>query len=179
MLNQEQSPLHHEFLRQLAEHEAAIHTFLRAILPVGSDVDETFQTTMTSLWEKFADYDTSHDFKPWAFGIAKQKALALLQEGQREKLIFGDELIEKLSDQTMASESRFMSQQEAIDGCLQKLGHSQRELVLRAHAKGVRTDHLAESLGHTPMALDRKLQRIRKILLECVNKRIAMDGPGE
>jgi RNA polymerase sigma-70 factor (ECF subfamily) len=50
-----------------------------------------------------------------------------------------------------------------------------RQTVLHAYTKGTRTDLLAESLGQTPMALYKKLHRIRMTLLECVNQSIATD----
>ena len=173
MASPEESPRNREFLRLLAAHEAAIRTFLRAILPSLADTDEAFQATMITLWEKFDEYEATRDFKPWAFGIAKYKALALIRDRQRERLVFGDELVARLAEEAIASENRYLTQQEALDGCLRKLRAPLRELVLKAYAKGTRIDQLAESLGQTPMALYKKLHRIRRSLLECVNQTLA------
>ena len=170
MPSSQESPDHAEFLRLFAAHEAAIRAFLRAILPSMSDADEAFQLTMITLWDKFDEYDSSRDFKPWAFGIAKYKALGLVRDRQRERLVFGDDLVTRLADEAIASESRYQTQQEALDGCLRKLPTPVRDLVLRAYAKETRIDQLAESLGKTPMALYKKLHRIRQQLLDCVNQ---------
>jgi len=47
MAESEQTSNHSEFLRLLAEHEAPIRAFLRAILSSVADADEAFQLTMT------------------------------------------------------------------------------------------------------------------------------------
>jgi RNA polymerase sigma-70 factor, ECF subfamily len=161
---------HLEFLRLFAAHEAAVRVFLRAILPSRNDADEAFQLTMITLWEKFEEYDSSRDFKPWAFGIAKYKALGLLRDRQRERLVFGDVLADRLAEDAIAAEDRYLTQQEALDGCLRKLSAPLRETVLQAYTKGTRIDELAKSLGQTPMALYKKLQRIRRTLLDCVRQ---------
>jgi len=163
------------FLRLFAQHEGALRAFLRAMLTSREETAEAFQETSIILWEKFGEFDPSRDFKPWAFGIAKYKALARMRDRQRERIVFSDELVAQFADQSIASESRFLTQQEALDGCLRKLSAPLREIVLKAYAQGTRIDHLAESLGQTPMALYKKLHRIRRTLLECVNQSLTQE----
>ena len=166
---------HKEFLRLLATHEGAIRAFLRAILPSLDDADEAFQATLITLWEKFGEYDRTKCFKRWAFGIARFKALSRMRDLQRERLVFGDELVSRMAEETIGMEGRFMTQQEALDGCLRKLPENLRKLVLQAYSQGTRIDQLAQSLGQTPMTLYKKLQRIRRTLLECVNQTLAKE----
>ena len=169
------SELHNDFLRLLAENEAAIRAFLRAILSSRSDAEEAFQTTLITLWEKFEDYDATRDFKPWAFGIARFKALAIIRDRQRERLIFGDSLLNQFADDAITAGDRYLTQQEALDNCLMKLPDRQREFVLNAYTKGTRIDQLAQRMGRTPMSLYKKLQKIRKTLLECVQQTMAKE----
>lgn len=80
-----------------------------------ADADEAFQLTMITVWEKFDDYDSFRNFKPWALGIAKYKALGLMRDRQRERLVFGGDLVARLADETTASESRYLNRQEALN----------------------------------------------------------------
>jgi RNA polymerase sigma-70 factor (ECF subfamily) len=66
-----------------------------------------------------------------------------------------------------------MPRREALEGCLEKLPATQRELVLTAYTKGTRIDELAVKRGLTPMALYKLLHRIRLALLECVERKLA------
>jgi RNA polymerase sigma-70 factor (ECF subfamily) len=164
---------HAQFLRLYAQHEAALHVFVRALLPGRADADEALQETIVVLWEKFAEFDPARDFKKWAFGIARNKALAVLRDRARDRHIFDDELVSRLADEAAASEPRHLGQREALDACLKKLPDAQRDLVLAAYTKGTRMDELAAQRGQTPMALYKLLQRIRQALLECVRRTLA------
>ena len=52
---------------------------------------------MITLWEKFDEYEATRDFKPWAFGIAKYKALALMRDRQRKRLVFRNEVVARIT----------------------------------------------------------------------------------
>ena len=64
--------LRNNFLRLLAKSEAAIRTFLRAILYSQSDTDEAFQNTLITLWDKFEEYDAK---KTSSHGLLESHAL--------------------------------------------------------------------------------------------------------
>jgi RNA polymerase sigma-70 factor (ECF subfamily) len=159
-----------DFLRLFAEHEAALRVFVRSMLPVRSDADEVMQQVSVVLWSKF---ETARDFKKWAFGVARLEVLRFLQTRKRDRHVFDEELLHRLADRVALHEREIVSRREALDGCLQKLSGTHRELVLSAYTKGTRIDELATLRGQTPMALYKLLHRIRQTLLECVERNLA------
>jgi len=163
-------PHHEQFLRLIAEHESALHVVLRAMLPSRADASEALQETLVALWQKFDEYDPTRDFKTWACGFARNKALALLRDRQRDRHVFDDDLVNRLADEAILMVPRHLTQREALDACLHKLPEDQRELVLAAYTQGMRMDELAVTRGQTPMSLYKMLQRIRHALLECVRR---------
>ncbi|MES2596196.1 MAG: sigma-70 family RNA polymerase sigma factor [Verrucomicrobiota bacterium] len=165
-------PQHDQFLRLIAEHQAALHTFVRSMLPTREEASEVLQDVMVVLWQKF---ESAQDFKKWAFGVARLEVLKFLQTRRRDRHIFDDELVNRLADEAMTLEQRHLTQREALEGCLQKLPSTQRELVLTAYTKGNRMDDLAAQRGQTPMALYKLLHRIRQALLECVQRSIVQE----
>ena len=167
---------HEQFLRLLAEHEPALRTFVRSLLPSRGDAAEVMQAVAVVLWRKFAEYDATRDFRKWAFGVARYEALAHLRDRARERLVFNDELVGKLADEAAAAAQQHDAQREALETCLQKLPEAQRTLVLGAYAQGSRIDALAAQRGQTAMALYKLLQRIRQALLECVGRTIAREA---
>ena len=166
---------HDQFLRLFAEHEPALRTFVRALLPSLSDASEVMQEVAVVLWRKFAEFDSTRDFRKWSFGVARYEALAFLRDKGRDRHVFDDDLVNKLADDAAASEQRHEAQREALEACLQKLPEPQRELVLSAYAKGTRMDELATQRGQTAMSLYKLLQRIRQALLECIRRTIARE----
>ena len=167
---------HDQFLRLFAEHEPAVRTFVRSMLPSRSDASEVMQEVAVVLWQKFAEFDASRDFRKWAFGVARYEALAYLRDLVRDRHVFDDALVNRLADDAAAAEPRHDAQREALEACLQKLPPAQRELVLSAYAKGTRMDELAAQRGQTAMSLYKVLHRIRQALLECVRRQLAMEG---
>ena len=159
------SSLHEPFLSLYAEHQAALHTFIRSMLPGREEAAEVMQNVIVVLWQKF---DTAQDFKKWAFGVARLEVLKFLQTRKRDRHIFDDALVNQLADRAVLLEQQHLAEREALEGCLQKLPAVQRELVLRAYTKGSTMNALAALRGQTPMALYKLLHRIRQTLQECV-----------
>ena len=166
-------PRHDQFLRLFAVHEAALHALLRAMLPSREDAKEALQETIIVLWQKFSEFDSARDFRAWASGIARHKALAVLRDRKRDRHVFDEALVNRLADRAALHEQSVMTRREVLEGCLQKLPAAQRELVLSAYTKGTRMDDLAARRGQPPMSLYKLLHRIRLALLDCVERTIA------
>ena len=58
---------HAQFLRLFAEHEPALRTYIRSMLPSRGDALEVSQEVAVVLWQKFAEFDASRDFR-WRRG---------------------------------------------------------------------------------------------------------------
>jgi len=163
---------HTQFLRLFAANEAALHTFVRSMLPSRQEAAEVMQDVAVTLWQKFSSAD---EFRPWAFGVARNMALRHLRSQAHDRHVFDDELVNRLADEAATMEQRHLTQREALAGCLQKLPAIQRELALAAYTKGTRMDELAVKRGQTPMSLYKLLQRIRQVLLECVRRTLTQE----
>ncbi|WP_395747709.1 sigma-70 family RNA polymerase sigma factor [Prosthecobacter sp.] len=158
---------HSQFLRLFAANEAALRTFVRSLLPSPQEAADVMQEVAVVLWQKFAGAD---EFRPWAFGVARNMVLRHLRSKARDRHVFDDELVSQLADESAAMEQRHLAQREALTACLQKLPTVRRDLALAAYTKGTRMDELAAQRGQTPMSLYKLLQRIRQVLLECVRR---------
>ena len=163
---------HDQFLRLYAEHEAALHVFVRSMLPNREEAAAVLQDVIVVLWQKF---ESAQDFKRWAYGVARMEVLKFLQSRQRDRLVFDDELVNQLADRAVLLEQRHFTERDALEGCLQKLPDAQRELVLAAYTKGTRMDDLAARRGQTPMSFYKLLHRIRQALQACVQRTLAQE----
>jgi RNA polymerase sigma-70 factor (ECF subfamily) len=163
---------HDQFLRLYAEHEAALHTFVRSMLPNREEAAAVLQDVIVVLWQKF---ESAQDFKRWAYGVARMEVLKFIQTRKRDRLVFDNELVNRLADRAVLLEQRHLTERDALEGCLQKLPEAQRELVLTAYAKGTRMDDLAAQRGQTPMAFYKLLHRLRKALQDCVQQTLAQE----
>lgn len=169
---------HDQFLRLFAEHEPALRTFVRSLVPAREHASEIMQEVAVVLWQKFGEFDAARDFRKWAFGVARYEALAFLRDRARDRHVFSDALVSRLAEAVEAAGPRHDAQREALDGCLKKLPEAQRALVLTAYTTGTRMDELAVQRGQTAMALYKILHRIRQTLLECVRRTISREELG-
>lgn len=163
---------HADFLRQYAESEVALHTFVRSLVPTREMASEVMQDVILVLWQKF---EGAQDFQAWAFGVAKNVVMRHLRSRARDRHVFDDALVNQLADDAVALIPEHDRHREALEHCLGKLPPSQKELVLTAYTKGIRMDDLATRRGQTPMSLYKLLHRIRQALLECVQRTLAQE----
>ncbi|MGB8170140.1 MAG: sigma-70 family RNA polymerase sigma factor [Chthoniobacteraceae bacterium] len=163
---------HDQFLRLYAEHQVALHTFVRSLLRTRQEASEVMQEVIVALWQRFA---SAEDFRPWAFGVARNVARMHLRRRVRDRHVFDDELVNRLADLAVHQEPQHATEREALESCLQKLPQSQKELVLAAYTKGARMDDLAARRGQTAMSLYKLLHRIRQALLDCVERTLSQE----
>jgi RNA polymerase sigma-70 factor (ECF subfamily) len=159
-----------EFFRLYAMHEVALHTFVRLMLPTREDAAEVMQEVMIALWQGCSE---AREFRPWAFAVARNKALMHLRKRSRDRHVFDEELVNRLADRAALHEEGAPARREALDDCLEKLPATQREIVLMAYTKGTRIDELALRRSQTPMALYKLLHRIRRALMDCVERTLS------
>ena len=69
-----------DFLRRYASSEAALHSFVRSLVPSRQIAAEVMQDVIVVLWQKFEE---ALDFQGWAFGVAKNVALHHLRRRSR------------------------------------------------------------------------------------------------
>ncbi len=164
---------HQQFLRLFVASEPAVRSFVRALVPTLADSNDVMQEVAIVLWEKFTEYETSEDFRRWAFGVAKYKVLSWQRDRMRDRHVFGLDTTDLLATDAEQHAERFEIQREALENCLHKLSEEQQALVASAYAPAVRIDELALKIGLTAMALYKKLHRIRILLTECAQREIA------
>ena len=167
---------HDNFLRLFLEHEEALRLFVRSMLFSLEESREVMQEVAIVLWRKFDDAMDSNEFRRWAFGVARMEALAFRRDRARDRHTFGNDIAQLLEHAVQAKSASLERERSALDKCVRKLPDDQRELVGIAYEPGVKKYDLARRLGLTPMALYKKLHRIRLRLMACAQRELASEG---
>ena len=68
------------------------------------------------------------------------------------------------------------ARREALDGCLERLGDDDREMLKRRYASKLTVAQLAEETGESVHRLYYSLERIRNSLVACVDKTMRQKG---
>jgi RNA polymerase sigma-70 factor (ECF subfamily) len=97
-----------------------------------------------------------------------------LEQKKRKGAVFSNELVAILADEAeQINEVEHSQCRQALESCLGKLSHSERELVFAPCLHHGRITELAELGGTSANALYKKLGRLRDRLRNCVKERLA------
>ncbi len=157
------------------EHADSLTAFLRASIYDGSAVDDLFQDTMLIAWRRIGDYDRSRPFGAWLRGIAKRLVLAYYRTMAKEVSLSGEKVLDYL-DLRMAQVDRqtgdtFDEKIAALKECIERLAPQYREPIDLHYARHRSTEWIADQLATTKHAIQKRLQRARRRLTDCLERK--------
>ena len=162
-----------DYMRLLLQHENALRAFARSLLPNWDAVDDVIQEASVIMWQKLSQLDDEEGFLPWGKVIVRFHCYRCLEQRKRKGAAFSDGLIAILADEAEGiDEAEHSKRRQALESCLGKLSHSQRELVFAPYLHHGRITELAEHGGTSANALYKKLGRLRDRLRNCVKERL-------
>ncbi len=164
------------FVRLFAQHGQRVFAYILALLPNRTDAQEVFQETSVVLWREFANFRPDGDFGRWGCGIALNQVRKFRRQRQRDKLVFNDVLIEQLAEERLSGSDRLQQRQAALAECLKKLRAKDRDLIGRCYAGTNSYKAVAEQTGRPVNTVYKALTRIRRALMECIDRRLLQEG---
>ncbi len=160
-------------VRLLTRHQEEMFRFILSLHPHEEDARDVLQETSVALCRKIEEYDPSQPFLPWAFGFAYLEVLkqARTQSSARTAAEpgVGGSPGRGTANRSQVLESRL----EALEDCLQKLPLAERILIQQRYQGAANIEELVQQCGISRRTLFRSLQRIRRLLHDCVDRRVA------
>lgn len=138
-----------------------------------TDAEEILQETNLVVWRKADRFTPGTSFFAWSSRIATFEVLKHRERRGREKLRFTPEFIDAIARDAAEASENWEERRRALSACLGKLRPRDRELVERRYAPGENGKSVAEDLGRPINAVYQSLGRIRRTLMECVNRQLA------
>jgi RNA polymerase sigma-70 factor (ECF subfamily) len=174
-----QIPQNKSFNRLFFAHQRQIYGYILTLVPHRADADEVFQDTSVILWDKLAEYDEGREFLPWACGVAFNVVRNWRSKQRRDRHVFSDAFVEKLSDARIEAAGVLDARRAALAGCIDKLEERDRDLIdlcytQQAGRQGVRA--AAERFSITESAVYKSLNRVRRALFGCINRALGEEG---
>lgn len=172
------SPKTEEFLRLLGAHERSLFAYVYALAPGWQDAEEVMQRLRIRIWQQFDQYEPDKPFDAWARAIAYYLVLAFRKEKSRQREFFAERILEAVSNEFEKHQEKSNERRDALLGCLEKLEGQKKELVHAYYSAKNASESLADTLSMTPNALRQSLFRIRKMLLDCVERTMRVESRG-
>ncbi len=164
------------FTEHFVRCQHRVYGYIVTLLPRRSDADEAFQDTCLILWDKWAEFDPSRDFTRWACGIAHNVVRNFKRRQRHAAITLNDDLLAQIAEIRLENEPLLEARRRALLDCLEKLPAARRALIERSYLRGQLIRQVAEQIELTPAALYLQLQRIRRVLFECVDRTLRALG---
>ncbi|MBI9017594.1 MAG: sigma-70 family RNA polymerase sigma factor [Phycisphaerae bacterium] len=165
-----------DFLRLFMANQRKIYSFILMLVPNRNDADDIMQETLSVMWRKFSDYRPDSSFSSWGIRIAQYIVMAFRDKHIRSRLIFSEDVADKIVDKSELLSNELDCQIEMLQDCLKRLPAKQSDVINMRYEEGLTCKNISEKLGLTVFGVYKALSRIHNALLNCVQKRM---GSGE
>ena len=161
-----------KFIAALTRHQPALEAFCHAQLANRQDAQEALQATSVKLWEKAADWNTSTEFLPWAFAVARFTVLSMVRDRKRDRLVFDEDVVLAMAQEAETMAVEFEERREALGNCMQRLKAEQRGILDAHYLTGRTVREIANSTQRSESAVKMILLRLREQLSECIQRQL-------
>ncbi len=160
----------------IREHSPRLLAFLRTAVRDAAAVDDLFQDTLLTAWQRLDDFDRTRTFGPWLRGIASHKLLAYYRQLRDSELTLNETSLEWL-------QNRFDRLQElpgdgwheklaALRHCVERLPDHYRTTVQLRYFEEQSLEQTAASLNLALFALKKRLVRAKQKLADCLEHKL-------
>lgn len=165
-----------EFTHHWLEVEPSVSAYVFASISGFHDAEDVVQRIAQELARRFDEYDSSRPFAGWALWIAKSRVIDFYRAQDRKRVIFSDELLERLADTIAKQADGRSDRREALEACLDELPPKSRRLLDLRYGEELSAAEIAQKTGSTSGSVRVLLSRVRTVLASCIERRLAMEN---
>jgi RNA polymerase sigma-70 factor, ECF subfamily len=165
-----------QFAELVLSNQRKLYAYILTLVPDPDSACDVLQQTNMVLWRDSKRFSEGTNFLSWAFRVAYFQVLDYREKRQRDRLRFDRELLDELAAESQQATNEVDLRVEALRKCLSDLPQGQRGLVNRRYGEGLSVAAMAKEEGQTAGSLAVYLHRIRRALLDCVQRRMATEA---
>ncbi|MDX2036287.1 MAG: sigma-70 family RNA polymerase sigma factor [Isosphaeraceae bacterium] len=162
-----------DFARRWIEVEPAVSAYVFASISSFHDAEDVVQRVAQELARRFDEYDPSRPFSGWALWIAKSRVVDFYRVNRRGRLIFSDDLLQRLAETIAEQAAGRNHRREALETCLERLPEKSRRMLELRYVDELSAAEVAREVGSTSGSVRVLLTRIRSALADCIQRRLA------
>lgn len=164
-----------QFIQDLTAGQTSLYGYILSLLPDRAAAQDVLQEVNVTAWQKRDDFSAGTSFFAWASKIAYFHVLSHRRKLGRDRLVFGDEVLDYLAERQVERAEDVDRRGMALKGCLEKLPAEQRRLIELRYATGGSVQRIADDAGKSVGAISQTLYRIREALMKCVEQTLATE----
>jgi RNA polymerase sigma-70 factor, ECF subfamily len=160
------------FTRLWTDAQPAVAGYVHSVVRDSAAAKDIVQETALVLLRRFAEFDATRPFLPWALGVAKFQILGHRRDAARSLVTFDTTLFESFTEMWAELAPRMSDEAAALQTCLDKLADRGRHLVHLRYFETLSSDEIARRIGSNSGSIRVMLQRIRDQLRKCVERQL-------
>ncbi len=165
------------FLSLITANYDHLRRYIYTLLPSEEDAKDVLQEVCISISRKFSEYDKSRPFLPWACRFAYLKVLKFHEQQRPRRVVrLPTEVLELLAVTREEEEPVLAERLAALDKCLEKLSDLDRRLILARYVDRASAEQIAAMFSQSRRTLFRNLERVRRLLFECISRSVVLGG---
>lgn len=183
-LDSSSSPEEHsrpvEQMRDLAvfwvNAQPVLTAYIRANVTDVHHVEDILQEVARVCAEKFSEYDRERSFLSWVMGIARNRVLKYYRSCARDRMVLSEAALERFEVSLERLEPEAEDRREALRHCMEKVTGRRREVLQLRYRDNIRVMEIAEQFQMSTSSVSVMLHRIRTDLLDCIRRRLHLQG---
>jgi RNA polymerase sigma-70 factor, ECF subfamily len=159
----------------MTQFQGRLYAYILSLLGDVNAANDVLQETNVVLWKESRQYVPGTNFKAWSFRVAHFQCMAYRQKRLRDKIVFSDELVAALVDESKDLDDRYDERAAALERCLERIQTRSREALRLRYAENQAVSEMAKKMNCNANAVSQLLFRARQWLIQCVKSERAAE----
>ncbi len=159
-------------MRLFLQAERELLRYVMVVVPNPADARDVVQETAVALWRAAEKYDQAKPFVPWACRFALNEARRFMRDESRRRRFLDDGVVAQLLQERSVLGPQLDARRDHLGDCLARLPGEQQAVVRGYYFEEQTIEGLAARLGLGPEALYKHLQRTRRLLHDCIERKM-------
>lgn len=165
------------FARLFAKHDRWLYSYLVTLLGTTAQAEEVFQEVCVILWREYEKFELGTDFVKWVAVVAHNQVRKFRRQRKQVGFQLSDMTFDLLAAEAVERVDLFDYRRDALRRCLTKLSSADRSLVQECYQDHkVNFKATAHKLGRPENTVYKAMNRIRRVLFECINRTLVSEG---
>ncbi len=166
---------HSELVTLMSASQTRLLAYVYSLTANRQSAEEIVQATNLVIWKKADSYVPGTNFIAWAFKIARFQVLEHRSRIGRDQLVYSQQLVDELADSMVCfdADDTLADRQAALGVCLAELPASRQELLWLRYRDALSLADVATRIGKSTNATNVLLHRLRQLLFDCIQRRLA------
>lgn len=164
------------FLEQVRQEQSRLRAFVRSLGVRPEAVDDLAQDALVLAFEKLDDFDREEDFGAWVRGIARRLVANARRKESRRQQIISEHLAEFLGEAEVAHPLAEAGDERlpALNECVEQLPERSRQVLHWRYFEEQSPGAIGSRLERSANDVRQMLFRLRRVLLECVERKLVL-----